>query len=67
MPQLVAQGVDQGGAASDVEAGSGACPEGSRRRFHHSAPALPKADAERFYDAIADKKHGVLSWIKGRW
>jgi HEPN domain-containing protein len=27
----------------------------------------PKADAERFYQAIAEKKHGVLSWIKGRW
>jgi HEPN domain-containing protein len=26
-----------------------------------------KADAEELYDAITDKKHGVLSWIKGRW
>jgi HEPN domain-containing protein len=27
----------------------------------------PKAHAENLYDAIADKKHGVLSWIKGHW
>jgi hypothetical protein len=26
-----------------------------------------KADAEDLYEAVADKKHGVLSWIKGRW
>jgi HEPN domain-containing protein len=27
----------------------------------------PKADAEDLYDAITDRKHGVLSWLKGRW
>lgn len=27
----------------------------------------PKADAEILYEAIADKKHGVLLWIKGHW
>ena len=27
----------------------------------------PKAEAEDLYDAIADKQHGVLSWIKGHW
>ena len=26
-----------------------------------------RADAERLYEAIADKKHGVMTWIKGRW
>jgi HEPN domain-containing protein len=26
-----------------------------------------KTEAEELYDAIADKKHGVLSWIKVRW
>jgi hypothetical protein len=26
-----------------------------------------KADAEELSDAITDKKHGVLLWIKGRW
>jgi hypothetical protein len=26
-----------------------------------------KADAEVLFDAITDKKHGVLSWIKARW
>lgn len=26
-----------------------------------------KADAEELCDAIADKKHGVLAWIKERW
>ena len=26
-----------------------------------------KADAEDLYEAITDNKHGVLSWIKGRW
>ena len=26
-----------------------------------------KLDAEALYDAIADKKHGVMPWIKGRW
>jgi hypothetical protein len=26
-----------------------------------------KADAEELHDAITDKKHGVLSWIKARW
>jgi HEPN domain-containing protein len=27
----------------------------------------PKARAERLYDAITDKQHGVLSWIKRQW
>jgi HEPN domain-containing protein len=27
----------------------------------------PKARAERLYDAITDKQHGVLSWIKRHW
>jgi HEPN domain-containing protein len=26
-----------------------------------------KVKAEELYDAITDKKHGVLSWIKGHW
>jgi hypothetical protein len=26
-----------------------------------------KTDAEDLFNAIADKKHGVLSWIKRRW
>jgi HEPN domain-containing protein len=26
-----------------------------------------KADAEDLYEAITDKKHGVLSWLKRRW
>jgi HEPN domain-containing protein len=26
-----------------------------------------KADAEALYEAIADKKHGVLPWLKRRW
>jgi hypothetical protein len=26
-----------------------------------------KAKAEELYDAIIDKKHGVLSWIKQHW
>lgn len=26
-----------------------------------------KADAEGLYEAIADKKHGVMPWIKGCW
>ena len=26
-----------------------------------------KADAEKLCEAIADKKHGVLSWLKLRW
>ncbi len=26
-----------------------------------------KADAEALYEAIADKKHGVMPWIKRRW
>jgi HEPN domain-containing protein len=27
----------------------------------------PKAEAEELYDAVTEKKHGVLSWIKGHW
>jgi HEPN domain-containing protein len=27
----------------------------------------PKAEAEELYEAIADKKHGVLPWIKRHW
>ncbi len=27
----------------------------------------PKADAEELYDAITDRNHGVLSWLKRRW
>jgi hypothetical protein len=27
----------------------------------------PKAPAEELYEAITDKKHGVLGWIKGHW
>jgi hypothetical protein len=27
----------------------------------------PKARAERLYDAITDKQHGVFSWIKKHW
>jgi hypothetical protein len=27
----------------------------------------PRSTAEELYDAIIDKRHGVLSWIKGRW
>jgi HEPN domain-containing protein len=27
----------------------------------------PKAKAEELCDAITDKKHGVLPWIKARW
>ena len=26
-----------------------------------------KAKAEKLYEAITDKKHGVLSWLKQRW
>jgi HEPN domain-containing protein len=26
-----------------------------------------KAEAEKLYEAITDKKHGVLSWLKQRW
>ena len=26
-----------------------------------------KADAEQLYDAIADKRHGVLKWVKRYW
>jgi hypothetical protein len=26
-----------------------------------------KAKAESLYEAITDKKHGVLSWLKQRW
>lgn len=26
-----------------------------------------KVDAEELYEVIADKKHGVMTWIKGRW
>jgi len=26
-----------------------------------------RAKAEELYIAITDKKHGVLTWIKGRW
>jgi hypothetical protein len=32
-------------------------------RYAHTT----KAEAEQLYDAIIAKKHGVLSWIKGRW
>lgn len=28
---------------------------------------IRKSRARRLYDAITDKKHGVLSWIKSRW
>jgi HEPN domain-containing protein len=27
----------------------------------------PKARAEELYDAVADRKHGVLPWIKTHW
>jgi hypothetical protein len=27
----------------------------------------PKAKAEQLFEAIADKKHGVLAWIKEHW
>ncbi len=27
----------------------------------------PKAEAEELYEAITDKKHGILPWIKHRW
>jgi HEPN domain-containing protein len=27
----------------------------------------PRIRAEELYDAITDKKHGVLPWIKARW
>lgn len=27
----------------------------------------PKAKAEILYEAITDRKHGVLSWLKKRW
>jgi HEPN domain-containing protein len=26
-----------------------------------------KAEAEKLYEAITDRKHGVLSWLKQRW
>jgi hypothetical protein len=26
-----------------------------------------KAEAQALYDAITNKKHGVLQWIKARW
>lgn len=26
-----------------------------------------KVDAEELYNAVTDKKHGVLQWIKARW
>ena len=26
-----------------------------------------KADAEDLYQAITDRKHGVLTWLKARW
>lgn len=32
-------------------------------RYAHSS----KTKAEKLYNAIADKKHGVLSWIKSHW
>jgi len=28
---------------------------------------MTKAKAEGLYDAITDKKHGILSWLKLRW
>jgi len=28
---------------------------------------MTKAEAENLYEAITDKKHGVLSWLKQRW
>src|SRR5262245_59618656 len=28
---------------------------------------MAKAKAEELYDAITDKKHGVLAWVKRRW
>lgn len=28
---------------------------------------IPKDKAERLYKAVADKKHGVLQWMKARW
>jgi HEPN domain-containing protein len=28
---------------------------------------IPMKKAKGFYKAIADKKHGVLSWVKFRW
>ena len=27
----------------------------------------PKANAEEMYEAVADKKHEVIAWIKTRW
>src|SRR5262245_18488344 len=38
---------------SGVEAGSGACPEGSRLRFHHSDPALPRAEQPAWKSSAA--------------
>lgn len=32
-------------------------------RYAHTT----RAKAEEMYDAIADKKHGVLTWIKAHW
>jgi hypothetical protein len=32
-------------------------------RYAHAT----KTDAENLYEAIADKKHGVLIWLKLRW
>ena len=32
-------------------------------RYAHKA----KADAQDLYEAITDRKHGVLSWLKRRW
>ena len=28
---------------------------------------IGKADAENLYEAITDRKHGVLSWLKRHW
>ncbi len=28
---------------------------------------MPKDESEQMYHAVADKPHGVLSWIKTRW
>jgi hypothetical protein len=32
-------------------------------RYAHTT----RAKAEEMYDTIADKKHGVLTWIKPHW
>jgi HEPN domain-containing protein len=62
------------GLKADLEAAMGADPDLAEHwdtvkewtessRYARTA----KADAEEIYQAITDRKHGVLSWLKQRW